>query len=610
MKHEQIETVRLIDFKNLFVSDLNPRTIIDDDEIKRLADNIATVGLIQNVAGLQEDGSKRIGIVAGGRRLRALALLQDDPRFQIIPVLTTSSPDVAKQWATSENANRQNLHPAEEIRSYGMLANDDVSIADISVAYGVTEKHVYRRLALANLPIDVLDALQADKISLGFAAALTTGQDDDKVVEVMHQNLKRIADGYGGMSEYQVKQALRPDTIDSTDRRVVFVGLEAYKSAGGTSTDDLFQETTILNDVELVQSLFEQKLSETTDEISEREGWKWGEYITGSYIPYDHMQEANYGRVYRIEGVLTDEQEARYDELDNIDDRSDDDEKELAAFETILEGDYSKDQKSFAGHIVYLDRDGTIQSTKGLIKTDDRKEAESAGIIEPSAHKIQTAEKKSDISGTLRTDLDRIEAGTRQNAMLNNPTLLLDLLTFQLSGATFYNNAFGIRSNEVSNTPDRDSSFELDKRLSIPQVTTENPFDADLAGDFAKFQKRGRKKIDALLNNLLTSLLSIDDDGLCELVDKKLKRKTRDYWTPDADNFFRRVSGPYMSKLWAELVGLNEDDQKMTDFNKLKKSEKADELADLFSNKITRDALGLNDQQQKRIAEWLPEGMK
>ena len=62
-------TVESIAFASLSLSDLNPRTVVNDDSIVALAANIATVGLIQNLAGYRPDNGN-VEIVAGGRRLR------------------------------------------------------------------------------------------------------------------------------------------------------------------------------------------------------------------------------------------------------------------------------------------------------------------------------------------------------------------------------------------------------------------------------------------------------------------------------------------------------------------------------------------------------------
>lgn len=55
----------------LYLSDMNPRQDVDADRIDQLADSIVAVGLLQNLAGLADEAG-HVGIVAGGRRLRAL----------------------------------------------------------------------------------------------------------------------------------------------------------------------------------------------------------------------------------------------------------------------------------------------------------------------------------------------------------------------------------------------------------------------------------------------------------------------------------------------------------------------------------------------------------
>ena len=107
--------IQEIPFADLHISELNPRSVVNDASIATLAENIRTYGLIQNIAGYPEkDG---IGIVVGGRRYRALALLQDDPRFQTVTVKIAPDQATAEFWATSENAQREALHPADEILS-------------------------------------------------------------------------------------------------------------------------------------------------------------------------------------------------------------------------------------------------------------------------------------------------------------------------------------------------------------------------------------------------------------------------------------------------------------------------------------------------------------
>jgi len=219
-----------IPFAELYLSDLNPRSIVNDEAIERLAANIRKLGLIQNPAGLR-DADGKVAIVAGGRRYRALAMLQDEERFQTVTVRMAPDQATAEFWATSENAQREDLHPADEIRDFGMMNERGVKVADIAVAYGVTEKHVYRRLALSNLPAPVLDALKAGTVSLSHAAAFTVSNDEGLTLEVLASHLERVAQGWGGLSEHMIKSRLKPNNVKGTDRRAVFVGLDAARQS-------------------------------------------------------------------------------------------------------------------------------------------------------------------------------------------------------------------------------------------------------------------------------------------------------------------------------------------------------------------------------------------
>ena len=134
-------TYHQIAFADTYVSDLNPRSVIDDASIEALAENIRQLGLIHPLAGLADDEG-RTGIVAGGRRHRALALLQDDPRFHMIPVHMAPDEATARAWAASENNVREALHPADEIREFGAMHERGVPVPSIAVAFGVTEPHV------------------------------------------------------------------------------------------------------------------------------------------------------------------------------------------------------------------------------------------------------------------------------------------------------------------------------------------------------------------------------------------------------------------------------------------------------------------------------------
>ena len=603
-------TYEQINFADTYISELNPRTVINEDSIAALAENIRQVGLIHPLAGLI-DAEGGTGIVAGGRRHRALALLQDDPRFNVIPVHMAPDEATARAWAASENNVREDLTPADEIREFGAMHERGIPVPSIAVAFGVTEPHVYRRLALANLPAAVLDALQAGQINIGHAKAFTVSDDEALTLEVLQLAIEQNGRGYG-TSDHHIKSRLKPDSVSSTDRRAVFVTVETYKDAGGSVSSDLFADHSLLNDPTLLDTLFAEKLEFTRQGYAAQNGWKWAEAVQETHIPWDYTDNANMGRIYAVEGVLTEAEAERYDELADLangDVLDDDGQAELDALEAKQEGDYTQEQRALAGVILTVDRDGQLQASNGMVRGNDRAEAEAAGIIAPNNHKPTEKVSKAAISDKLRMDLRRMETGARQNALLDDPKLALHLLAFQLCGKMGYGSAYGIRMDEVPNVPETETGYTLDKRLTTPERDDRSPFDRDHAADFAKFRKRGDAKIMDLLNRYLVSQLSVGDADLGAMIDKITGKQTRETFTPTAENFFGRVGGPYLVTLWADFLGLAEDQPTVTSFDKLKKGEKAEKLESLFADEAIRTALGMTADQQDRIAAWLPEGM-
>ncbi|MGB7319108.1 MAG: ParB/RepB/Spo0J family partition protein [Planktotalea sp.] len=593
-------TLQEVPFADLHISDLNPRSVVNEASILTLAENISAYGLIQNIAGFAEKGG--IGVVVGGRRYRALALLQDDPRFQTITVKMAPDQETAQFWATSENAQREALHPADEIRDFGAMEKRGATVADIAMAYGATEAHVYRRLALANLPDPVIDALHNGEISLSNATAFTISDDEKLSLEVLEQVRSQ------GESDHRIKKMLKPDAVKDSDRRAVFVGLDAYKEAGGRTGSDLFAEETLIDDPAILDELFGKKL-EAAAATLQGEGWKWAESIGDSYIGWYQIDEMKLSRIYAEGGTLTDEQSEEYEalaELSEADDLADEGHVRLHDLQTILDGSFTDAQKAHAGVLVYIDNRGALQVEAGLVKGADKKAAIEAGILAKSNHAGSTGT-KSPISQKLAVDLERITTGARQHAALRDPELLLALFAFQLSGKSGYSRAFGLRKDEVPNVPTTEmSGYVLDERLTKP--TPSAKYGSDMARVFRAYKAKGPEFIMEEIIRHLASLLTVDAD-LAEVIDKAVETNIRDNFTPNAENFFGRVGGPYLTQQWRDLLDLNEDHPTATTFAKLKKGEKAEKLEALFGNGDVREAYGLTEAQADRIAEWLPEGM-
>lgn len=599
---------------SLTVSPMNPRQDVPLAEVEELAESIWTAGLIQSIAGLADDqgGAE---IVAGGRRLRALqhlAAIHPDlaeTRPELASPLVMLAPDAqtARAWANLENVARRDLHPADEIRAYGKMAETGALPAIIARAFAVTEKHVYRRLALAELPAPVLDALAANEINLSMATAFTICNDEALALEVLDRCRGQ------SWSDHQLKNALRPQAIKDSDRRAIFVGLDAYKAAGGGLKGDLFAEVTYLDDTELLERLFAEKLDAAVAHVVAM-GWKWatarGDLTTFGWYERD---QGKIEQLSRLRGELSEEQAARYDELAELAEGEALDEEgqaELEALQDLIDGDFSVEQKAVSGVVIYVDREGQICTSEGLVRPEDKAAARAAGLIGGGNGDEEESKPKSPISNALADDLRRVVTGARQHAALRDPDLLLALLAYQLTGKMGYRNAFGIRTEDVPNLPTTGADgYQLDARLTTPADRPADPWGSDLVKGFRAFRKKGGEHITGELTRYLASLLTGGDSKLAAMIDKEVSAHPREVWTPTAANLWNRVPGSYRQQVWRELLDLNEDHPTATSFARLKKAEQADRLEKLFSDAEFREAHGVTETQAARISEWMPEGM-
>src|SRR6202042_2960086 len=86
---------------------------------------------------------------------------------------------------------------------------------------------------------------------------------------------------------YQIRRMLMERTVRASDKRALFVGLDAYEQAGGIVMQDLFQQDDggWLENVGLLDGLVAEKLRAEAEQIA-GEGWKWIEVNVD--FPFGH----------------------------------------------------------------------------------------------------------------------------------------------------------------------------------------------------------------------------------------------------------------------------------------------------------------------------------
>jgi len=605
--------VEAIPLADLYLSDMNPRQEADPKGIALLADSIAMIGLIQPIAGFRDEAGK-VGVVAGGRRWRAIklaierdpALAAERPDLALVPVRLAPDEATARAWAAVENTAREDLHPADEIRAYGRMREGGADVPTIARTFGATEAHVYRRLALAALPAPVLDALKAGEITLGAAKAFTVADDEALALSVLDQIRGRE------ISEHRLKQMLQPAAINAaSDRRARFVGLDAYRAAGGKATADLFAEATLLHDTDLLDRLFAEKL-EVEAQAKEAE-WAWIETLDEAYVPYGMAEKLD--RLYRVEGDLTEEQVERYDELAELAEAEvldEDGQAELDALQAILDGDFTDAQRQFGGWFMCVSQDGTIRMDGPYVRPEDRAAAIEAEVLTGhAARQIERAKAdapKSPYSAALVADLQAMRSAAVQGAMLDKPELALDLLAYTF--AQKWGGPLAVRTEKSPITPATETGFAPDPRLHEPKGENEGENEDSMSevDPFDAFRAKGKKHRNAVMALALARSLTYSDrDPVFAKIEAEMKANIRQVWTPTAENFFGRVSADTLDALMLDLTGTDPQGSGFKAFKGQKKAAKALSLEKLFSDPDYQRTWGIDAEMKARIDAWVPD---
>jgi ParB family chromosome partitioning protein len=147
-----------------------PRTTIDPDELKTLAESIRTHGIIQPIVVKPWVSPDQYQLIAGERRWRAAQLAGLD---EVPIVVMDVSLQAQLELALVENVIRLDLSPLEEAVAYRQLIDEfGLTQADVADRVGRSRVSVTNTLRLLLLPDRVKDALEEGLITEGHARAL------------------------------------------------------------------------------------------------------------------------------------------------------------------------------------------------------------------------------------------------------------------------------------------------------------------------------------------------------------------------------------------------------------------------------------------------------
>ena len=385
-----LSSSRDIPFNKLVLSQSNVRRVKAGVSVEELAESIARRGLIQSlhVRPVHDAEGLETGmfeVPAGGRRYRALELLAKQKRLAKTAPVPCVVGDAASgilvdEISLVENIERAPLHPLDQFRAFHAMREKGMTEEAIAAAFFVGANVVKQRLRLAAVSPVLLDVYAEDGMTLEHVMAFTVSEDHTRQEQVW----AAIRDSWQ-KEPWQIRRMLTETSVRASDKRALFIGVDAYEAAGGIVLRDLFQSDDggWLQDVGLLDRLVAEKLRAEADKIA-GEGWKWVEASLS--IPYG----ATHG-MRELSGTpieITDEEQATRvalqaeldrltEQYDNADELPDEIDQRLGEIEAAIEAldnrpmRYEPAEIAIAGAIVTIDSDGSLIAHRGYVRPAD-----------------------------------------------------------------------------------------------------------------------------------------------------------------------------------------------------------------------------------------------
>lgn len=254
-----------LDFVNIEDLKISPLNVRKNGEKSGddLVPSIRAIGIIQPL--LVRPNCKGYEIIAGQRRFNALQQIAKDEQLDPVPCVIMDDGDdaAAIEASLAENIARFPMDAIDQFEAFQALTKQGRSVEDIAQHFGVTEKLVQQRLAIANLHPPIRNAFRREEFNaatLQILTMATTRQQKE------WYKLFKSDDGYAPQG-YQLKNWLFGGEQIPTSNAIF--DLETYK---GVIISDLFGEDQYFADSALFWEHQSQAIARLIEEFRE-DGW-------------------------------------------------------------------------------------------------------------------------------------------------------------------------------------------------------------------------------------------------------------------------------------------------------------------------------------------------
>lgn len=601
----------------------NVRKTDGDKGLEELVASIKAHGLLENLVVINGDNDN-YEVIAGGRRLRALKILEDKhelPNSCDIPCEVVAAGS-AEEISLAENMVRTPMHPADQFEAWVKLIETGMSAADIAARFGVSDTLVLQRLKLGRVSPKLMQAYRDEKINLEALMAFTLADDHEKQEELF----ERIKDNSWTLSNpNSIRNALTEESVRNNSRIAKFVGVDAYVEAGGIIRKDLFEEDVYFDNPTLLEELAANKLQQKADEVKGK--WKWSEPL----FELDYEERGKYKSIHphlinEVPEELLSKQEELESQIDAVDYSSNEDyekvralRSELGALEEQLESykGFSDEEHAIGGCIVSIGHNGDFQITEGLVKPEDAKSLQGSSENSNSGSKAKAEPQR--YSNALVDRLKNYRLHSVKMAMANDYETAFDAALYMMCCKSFkqyYNNSWLKVQCEEYHYPysllkEDETCIEIEARekklynkLPLSWMNIKNPVEQFEA--FCKLNEKQKQKLfAACVSKSLQPQLSTEQTAspVFEAIAKRMNVDVAKDWRPTGDNFLNRVTKSEVLTTGKETIG----EDWVHEHQKKPKGDVVSVLNAAFNKPGKKQ---FNEEQLEALSSWLPEGMK
>lgn len=282
-----------IELSNLKPSPLNVRKHGGED-VSDLIPSVRAQGVLQPL--LVRKNCEGYEVIAGGRRLKACQVIagESDQPFPPVPCAELEDGDdaAAIEASLAENIARLPMDEVDQYEAFAALVKQGRSVEDIAGDFGITERMVKQRLAIANLIAPVLSLFRKNEINADTMRALTLATKAQQKAW-----LKRFRDP----QDYAPQGRQLRQWILGGEQIATSAALFPLEDYTGAVVTDLFGEEAYFADPETFWTLQMKAVSEKVAAYRER---GWADVVVlergAFWQSYEHSKVAKKdgGRVY------------------------------------------------------------------------------------------------------------------------------------------------------------------------------------------------------------------------------------------------------------------------------------------------------------------------